>query len=31
MGRVRIVAVGSRMPKWVREPFDDYITSQLLL
>jgi 23S rRNA (pseudouridine1915-N3)-methyltransferase len=24
--RVRIVAVGSRMPKWVREPFDDYIT-----
>jgi len=26
MGRVRIVAVGSRMPKWVREPFDDYIT-----
>src|ERR1700730_13250720 len=26
MGRMRIVAVGSRMPKWVREPFDDYIT-----
>src|ERR1700761_4001782 len=26
MGRVRIVAVGSRMPKCVREPFDDYIT-----
>jgi 23S rRNA (pseudouridine1915-N3)-methyltransferase len=26
MGRVRIVAVGSRMPKWVREPFDDYLT-----
>ena len=26
MGRVRIVAVGSRMPKWVREPFDDYMT-----
>lgn len=26
MGKVRIVAVGSRMPKWVREPFDDYIT-----
>ena len=25
MGRVRIVAVGSRMPQWVREPFDDYI------
>jgi 23S rRNA (pseudouridine1915-N3)-methyltransferase len=25
MGRVRIIAVGSRMPKWVREPFDDYI------
>ncbi len=25
MARVRIVAVGSRMPKWVREPFDDYI------
>ena len=24
--RVRIIAVGSRMPKWVREPFDDYIT-----
>ena len=26
MGRVRILAVGSRMPKWVREPFDDYLT-----
>jgi|SRR5438270_10619645 len=26
MGRVRIIAVGSRMPSWVREPFDDYIT-----
>jgi 23S rRNA (pseudouridine1915-N3)-methyltransferase len=26
MGRVRIVAVGSRMPKWVQEPYDDYIT-----
>lgn len=26
MGRVRIVAVGSRMPKWVQEPFDDFIT-----
>ena len=25
MSRVRIIAVGSRMPKWVREPFDDYI------
>lgn len=25
MARVRIVAVGSRMPKWVREPFDDYL------
>ncbi len=25
MGRVRIVAVGSRMPQWVRDPFDDYI------
>ena len=25
MGRVRIVAVGSRMPQWVREPFDDYL------
>jgi 23S rRNA (pseudouridine1915-N3)-methyltransferase len=25
MGRVRIIAVGSRMPQWVREPFDDYI------
>ena len=23
---MRIVAVGSRMPKWVREPFDDYLT-----
>ncbi len=26
MARVRIVAVGTRMPKWVREPFDDYLT-----
>ena len=26
MGRLRIVAVGSRMPKWVQEPFDDYLT-----
>jgi 23S rRNA (pseudouridine1915-N3)-methyltransferase len=26
MSRVRIIAVGSRMPKWVREPFDDYVT-----
>jgi 23S rRNA (pseudouridine1915-N3)-methyltransferase len=26
MGRVRIVAVGSRMPRWVQEPCDDYIT-----
>lgn len=25
MSRMRIIAVGSRMPKWVREPFDDYI------
>jgi 23S rRNA (pseudouridine1915-N3)-methyltransferase len=25
MSRVRIIAVGSRMPQWVREPFDDYI------
>ena len=25
MARVRIVAVGSRMPAWVREPFDDYL------
>ena len=24
MGRVRIVAVGSRMPRWVQEPFDDF-------
>ena len=24
--RLRIVAVGSRMPKWVREPFDDYVS-----
>jgi 23S rRNA (pseudouridine1915-N3)-methyltransferase len=22
---MRIIAVGSRMPQWVREPFDDYI------
>jgi 23S rRNA (pseudouridine1915-N3)-methyltransferase len=26
MGRVRIVAVGSRMPKWVQEPYEDYVT-----
>jgi 23S rRNA (pseudouridine1915-N3)-methyltransferase len=26
MGRVRIIAVGSRMPQWVSEPFDDYIS-----
>jgi 23S rRNA (pseudouridine1915-N3)-methyltransferase len=26
MGRVRIIAVGSRMPRWVQEPYDDYIT-----
>jgi len=26
MGRLRIVAVGSRMPRWVQEPFDDYLT-----
>src|SRR3984893_2534582 len=26
MGRVRIIAVGSRMPKRVREPLDDYIS-----
>ena len=26
MARVRVVAVGSRMPKWVREAYDDYIT-----
>jgi 23S rRNA (pseudouridine1915-N3)-methyltransferase len=25
MSRMRIIAVGSRMPQWVREPFDDYI------
>ena len=25
MGRLRIVAVGSRMPRWVQEPFDDYL------
>ena len=24
--RVRLVAVGSRMPKWVRESYEDYIT-----
>jgi 23S rRNA (pseudouridine1915-N3)-methyltransferase len=24
--RVRLVAVGSRMPKWVREAYEDYIT-----
>jgi 23S rRNA (pseudouridine1915-N3)-methyltransferase len=26
MGRLRVIAVGSRMPKWVRESYDDYIT-----
>ncbi|MBS0417562.1 MAG: 23S rRNA (pseudouridine(1915)-N(3))-methyltransferase RlmH [Proteobacteria bacterium] len=26
MGRMRIVAVGSRMPRWVQEPYNDYIT-----
>lgn len=26
MSRVRIIAVGSRMPKWIREPFDEYVT-----
>src|SRR5690242_7872689 len=25
MSRLRIVAVGSRMPHWIREPFDDYL------
>jgi 23S rRNA (pseudouridine1915-N3)-methyltransferase len=24
--RLRLIAVGSRMPKWVREAYDDYIT-----
>lgn len=24
--RVRLIAVGSRMPKWVREAYEDYIT-----
>jgi 23S rRNA (pseudouridine1915-N3)-methyltransferase len=24
--RTRLIAVGSRMPKWVREAYDDYIT-----
>lgn len=24
--RVRVIAVGSRMPKWVREAYEDYIT-----
>ncbi len=24
--RVRVLAVGSRMPKWVRESYDDYVT-----
>ncbi|HUI60526.1 MAG TPA: 23S rRNA (pseudouridine(1915)-N(3))-methyltransferase RlmH [Steroidobacteraceae bacterium] len=24
--RVRLIAVGSRMPKWVREAYDDYVT-----
>jgi len=26
MGRMRIVAVGSRMPKWVQASYSDYIT-----
>jgi 23S rRNA (pseudouridine1915-N3)-methyltransferase len=26
MGRLRVIAVGSRMPKWVREAYDDYVT-----
>jgi 23S rRNA (pseudouridine1915-N3)-methyltransferase len=26
MAKVRLIAVGSRMPKWVREAYDDYIT-----
>ncbi|MGH8140505.1 MAG: 23S rRNA (pseudouridine(1915)-N(3))-methyltransferase RlmH [Steroidobacteraceae bacterium] len=25
MGRVRLVAVGSRMPKWVREAYEEYV------
>ena len=25
MSRVRIIAVGSRMPVWIREPCDDYL------
>jgi 23S rRNA (pseudouridine1915-N3)-methyltransferase len=24
--RIRVIAVGSRMPKWVREAYDDYVT-----
>ncbi len=24
--RVRLIAIGSRMPKWVREAYEDYIT-----
>jgi len=28
MGRMRLIAVGSRMPRWVREAYDDY-TSRL--
>jgi 23S rRNA (pseudouridine1915-N3)-methyltransferase len=24
--RVRLIAVGSRMPKWVREAYEDYVT-----
>jgi 23S rRNA (pseudouridine1915-N3)-methyltransferase len=24
--KIRVIAVGSRMPKWVREAYDDYIT-----
>lgn len=26
MSKVRLIAVGSRMPTWVREAYDDYIT-----
>jgi 23S rRNA (pseudouridine1915-N3)-methyltransferase len=26
MARVRLIAVGTRMPGWVREAYDDYIT-----
>jgi 23S rRNA (pseudouridine1915-N3)-methyltransferase len=24
--RIRVIAVGSRMPRWVREAYDDYVT-----